>query len=430
LYASWQQIQDISQTEYRVCLSQRQIAAILSQIGYLGWRTRWRDLPINVTNDNLDTFKADIVARLMEACPVDCEEIEPCIETSTTITNITNNVTNIEGDITNIETNITNIEGDITNIETNINNDVPAPPSIPADEYDELCASAVYIATKLSDIWHEIVTDAQTLTLQEFIEELFAQGDSGGRSIGALEQLWDYIVSNSNPNLVAEGETAFGEIVRYLYCDELDRETVDMDIDGSATITADAKGLWRGALSTVMDGKIAIWAYLGSLNPQPEHACLCNDFCGYFDLAIDPGDWSDVAQNTGKTEWVEGIGHVAINTGNPIGTNWRAVGMRLQFADISIRRVVFTFDYDMAYTSNPGITVQFFRVELDTVQVAGQGWLWDAPLEGDGQQFTLEVGDEICDEIEIRMIARSWTGSPPADVGYAILRSVQVICTP
>lgn len=285
----WDAIQAMSQSEHRICLNTDELTALLGIAEYLRWSTRWKNL--SISRELLTDWTDSLIAKLLGDCPVDCAEIESCLNESDIINIINNTLIDHTTVIEDNSTQISTIEQQITVIESTCEcNQYPPPPTI--NEPDLLCSSAVYIVQKLSDFWHDVVTDAQTITFDEFIESLF--DFSGGWVGGAIKLLWDYVVSNSNPNLVAEGEAGFDEVVALIYCNELDRDLTDLDIDASTTLTADAKALWRGALSSFSDGKLAQWAYIGSLKDLTNEACACGDSL-FWSWDTAPGGWTPPA---------------------------------------------------------------------------------------------------------------------------------------
>jgi hypothetical protein len=404
----------ITETESRVCLTYRQIAIILSQLEYVRWRTRWSNLPEGVGSDQLGTIYGEIHARLTGACPVDCAEIEDCLETSAIINTI-------EGDIVNI-----NIEVDaLTDVTSEVYNVYPQAPT-PTDA-DLLCSAAVYVAQKLSAFWHQVITDAQTITWDEFVENLIP---GGGNDVGLAKLLWDYIVSNSNPNLVAEGDAAFSEVVGYLFCNEFDHDLTDLDIDASPTMTADAKALWRGALKSFTDGKISQWLYIGSLKGLSSSACVCDTICGYLDFRTAQHSFVHNSGAPGIEQWTLNTGFAAVpDTG--IGNDWNQVYIQRTFTARNIRRLVMTFDLDEGrWDTTNGVNAQI-AVTTKSGGAAVTNTVVNYNVQPDGLALQIEsnVADNLVDEIELLVRAAQHVDITP-DVGYARIISLLVECTP
>lgn len=110
LFADYQamQLHDGTTDEY-YRLTRRQVNAILTQISYLRWRTRW----VNSPNEfDTNKFVGDIEDRLMTPeviGMIDCNEVENCIVTSPTIASILNSISVNSSNISNLDDNISSI---------------------------------------------------------------------------------------------------------------------------------------------------------------------------------------------------------------------------------------------------------------------------------------------------------------------------------
>lgn len=385
------------------------IGAISELINLQAWET---------AEDERHTGIQQLLMLLEGDVCVTCEEVEACLQISPIIININANITNIETDIVNIVNDVTNIEVNITEV-TNI---YPPPP--PPEQGADLCSAAVYIATKLSDFWHQVVTDAQTITWDEFIENLIP---GGGNDVGLLKLLWDFVVSNANPNLVTEGEAAFNEVVKILHCNQFDRDLVDLEIDASPSITSDAKGLWRGAWASFTDGKIAQWLYIGSLKGYTSESCICTEICGLNDFRENEYNWQQVPFSLAAYHWTDGIGYVGDPT-NHVGQDWNAVHTRKLFTLQAVNTVTINFD----------LVEGIWDESLSTVQVQVITMLNGATIhsvsvhhgdqpDGNNQSVTLDNAGDTIDEI--RVLVRAAIGaSIISNPGSVTLKWVSVVC--
>lgn len=88
----WNEVSDMDTVDYELKpLNQQQAAILLSAISVYRWQTRWTNLSIE--KDELEKLISEIEYRLMineecETVPIDCEEIEACLQTSPTIDQI------------------------------------------------------------------------------------------------------------------------------------------------------------------------------------------------------------------------------------------------------------------------------------------------------------------------------------------------------
>lgn len=151
-------------------------------------------------------------------------------------------------------------------------NDLPPMPT--SSEPDKLCDAAYYMVDKIIEFIDDTLTDASTITLEEFLEALL---QVGGWIADLLKLFWDFIVANSYPDLLTDVQAAREEVAEILYCNELDKETVVSLIDSSATIGEEAQAAFIGAINALTDGKWALWAFVGS---EVDSGESCSGFCG------------------------------------------------------------------------------------------------------------------------------------------------------
>lgn len=167
------------------------------------------------------------------------------------------------------------IDGDdgINGIDGQTSNEYPAPPTAASDP-DGLCGAVYEIANELNSYIQQSIIDEQTFTLDDFLSALLV---SGGFIGGLLTTFWDFFVANANPNLGAEVSSAIDAVAEHFYCAELDRTIAIAAIDADATITTDAQAAYIGAINSITDGKMALWAFVGSQDTTQD----CSLFCGW-----------------------------------------------------------------------------------------------------------------------------------------------------
>jgi len=429
----WPALNDLVNDEVIVCLTNRERIALAEMVNYLSWQTRWYNPPDKQT---LNQWADELRAKLLQECdvPIDCEALEECLPDSTTIININATLIDVEAAVTNINSNLTVVEGDITTIQENITvinerdcgcNDYPDAPTL--EEPDQLCSASIYIANRLSTLWHDVVTDAQTITFLEFIEAVIGLG---GFQASLLKLLWDFVVSNSNPDLVTEGDDAFNEIVNLFYCLELERDLIDAAIDASTTITSDAKALWRGALSSVTDGKIAQWAFLGSLDDATSEACDCEDGnpC-LIDFTLTNDGWSIYTGNfnhpglyVADTGWEGDLSPAGGSGQNTV------IHIAKTFTPYVAGTITLTYDLTKGQFSNPqtdtAINVQAFR--NGTLVHTNSPLSYSSAVNGTGLTRSQVVNAEID---EIRLLVRAARNiTNPNPLGYALITAVDIGC--
>lgn len=365
-----------------------------------------------VDNEQHDTIQQ--IIRMLEGddC-MDCNDVEDCLQTSQTITNINTTITQVAQD----QQECCELTSQVVNI---------YPPAPSNEQAIDLCSSAVYVAQQLSTLWHDVVTDAQTITWEEFISA-FIPGNQG-YDVSLLKQLWDYIVSNANPNLVTEGEAAFNEIVKIIFCNEFDRDLIDLEIDGSTTITSDAKGLWRGALSSVTDGKIATWVFLGSLQGLSNTECVCFEICGVHDFTIDDGDWSiETGLFNHPGFYDAGLGWRAdLSPREGVGQN-NVIHIGKSFTAQFVQSIEMTYNLTKGeFIGSQSDTAVSIDALLDGVSVTSLSVPFNVAVNGDGQTLLLDVDAEID---EIRLVVRSSRDiTVPNPIGDGLITRCVVVC--
>lgn len=238
------------------------------------------------------------------------------------------------------------------------------PPMPTSSEPDELCDAAYYMVDKIIAFIDQTLTDASTITLDEFLTALLGLG---GFDASLLKLFWDFIVANSYPDLLDDVEAARDEVAEILYCNELDKEAVITPIDDSATIGTEAQAALIGAINAVTDGKWALWAFVGSQIDSGED---CSEFCGDWvwesTFEDDENIWSPF-NNVGEDEaiWTNGVGYTSADAQNAVDT-WS----RLIFIETSTFPTLATitqvqFEYSLgkgSYTSDaPALHISLGR---------------------------------------------------------------------
>lgn len=232
--------------------------------------------------------------------------------------------------------------------ENSTDNVLPALPT--TSEPDLLCDSAYYMTDKIIDFIDQTITDAATITLDEFLTALLGLGGFEG---SLLVLFWQLIVANSYPDLLTDVQDARDEVAGYLYCNELDKDLSTLDIDASATISEPAQAALIGAMNAVTDGKWSLWAFVGSQVDSGE-SCLCSwefncDFtvenCDFYAYAI-PAPYDDpIGQYVASTGW-------DTTDVQEFSTQWaRATNPAIDFPDTHIDTVDITFDFFEGYWS-------------------------------------------------------------------------------
>lgn len=245
------------------------------------------------------------------------------------------NQTYIDNSIINALNNNTTIQNTIDQLsDGGADNDLPPAPTV--SEPDLLCDAAYYIADKIIDFVDQTITDAATITLEEFLSSLLGLGGFDG---SPLKLFWDLIIANSYPNLLSDVQGARSKIAESLYCNELDRDLTILDIDASLSIGEEAQAAIIGAINAVTDGKWALWAFVGS---QVDSGETCAGFCSNepdytFDF-VASNAWSIFVGNEGnRAVYSPGIGYEEIyESGRYRCSIWHDFGQNVIFERVEI----------------------------------------------------------------------------------------------
>lgn len=240
--------------------------------------------------------------------------------------------------------NLIDIISDIA--DTGSENNIPPQPT--ASEPDLLCDAAFYIVDKIIDFIDETITDAATITLDEFLTALLGLG---GFEASLLVLFWDLIVANSYPDLLTDVQAARSEVAGYLYCNELDKDLTTLDIDASVTISDPAQAAFIAAMNAITDGKYSLWAFVGSQIDSGE-TCLCSweftcDFtvenCDFYAYAL-PAPYDElIGEYVASTGWDT----TDVREG---ASQWaRSTNPAIDFPDTHIDTIQFTFNFQEGF---------------------------------------------------------------------------------
>lgn len=263
------------------------------------------------------------VCGFLEVPIVACEDVEDCLETSVIINTL-------ETNIATLETNVTTITNQVNEIEDCGCGGNTYPEGAPSyedegvtPESSAVCGAAYYIAAKLLAHIASVLSDAETISLDEFLENFLTLG---GFQAGALKILWDYVIANAYPTLAAEVAATQDIVAEAFFCNLLDRDLARAEIEANTTLSAEVKATLLSGLDSVSDGKLAMWAFVGGEANEADCSGMCEwviawDFDGSYvpqddENAIYTGDhwvpsgatYSGAGGYTGFTD-VWSIGH-------------------------------------------------------------------------------------------------------------------------
>ena len=106
-------------TDRYYLLTDREATMLLSQVDFFSWQTRWVNL--TKTEQELQFITSEIADKLMNGVdnvPIDCDEVEACIQTSLTIAGMQTGITNNSNSINNLQSQITANDSDISALQS------------------------------------------------------------------------------------------------------------------------------------------------------------------------------------------------------------------------------------------------------------------------------------------------------------------------
>jgi len=242
---------------------------------------------------------------------IDCGDVEDCLESSTIINNIFNQIEIINNQIEIINENADELE---ETVEAG-GNPLPDPPTM-ADASNDLCRGAHFISLRLRDRMLEYYDMASTLTLQEFVEAILNIASIG--FIPAVE-FWQFVFTLSSPTLDDSAAAYINRIEEAFFCAHWNLEEARTLIEDDPLIPTNEKALWLSVLDLYQQGQITEWGLVGTLDPT-EVDCSAGcpwvvvfDFNGAYipdgseTLIIDGNSWT-----VSGGAFMDGIGYVAL----------------------------------------------------------------------------------------------------------------------
>lgn len=323
-------------------------------------------------------------------------------------------------DALNTNTTIQNIIDDLTDGGTD--NELPPLPT--SSEPDELCDATYYMTDKVIDFIEQVLTDASTITLEEFLEAFLT---IGGWIADTLKLFWDSIVANSYPDLLTDVQAARDEVAEILYCNELDKEAVITAIDDSTIIGEEAQAAYIGAINAITDGKWALWAFVGSqIDSGEDCSGFCNDWTSTLDFTTSNyGVQFFLDDNSAPYgSWVNGVGLVTATT-QQSGTGTQQLRCYIPFDESTLTSNRMVGSYTKGTFNNTVEPAIFIRADDGGNEVAGtrtQSNTTNFPFNSAtpfdiSQSYTESTADSV------RVFARTAFG---ATNGTAVVTSVTI----
>lgn len=186
---------------------------------------------------------------------ISSEAAAAAIESNATILEMQTDIQEAGADIVQLEQNVT---------QTNI---VPANPDY---SVGEICNAAEYIATQIIALANQTWTDSGTITIEEFLAGLLESGT--GYIANLVGSIYEAAVP-SHSSTPSELAAAKDDLVRALYCNELDKAAAIAEIAASGSITTYARDLIVAALEATSDAKYSLWAFVGAETASGDCDC-------------------------------------------------------------------------------------------------------------------------------------------------------------
>lgn len=187
----------------------------------------------------------------------DCEDVENCLETSTIINILIQQITNLNQQIINLNQQIEVIEN-----EQESGNQLPPTPDM-SESGNDACKAANYIANRLADKLIEYWQQASNLSLEEFVNALMSFISFG---FIPSTNFWQFVYTLSNPNLANEAVAKKDRIALAFFCANLDIEEAKENINNDPILTTLEKAFWIVTIELFRQGQIDEWGLIGTLS--------------------------------------------------------------------------------------------------------------------------------------------------------------------
>jgi len=200
-------------------LKESEAIALLSQIPYFEWSTRWKNL--TYTKKELLDFTASIADQLMnpqESAIMNCDDVEDCLDISPTIAII-------EGDIITNTVSTTNNTTNITNITNNPPDGNLYIPPVPI----ALSADACQISGHLADEIGNYIAQVDTYATEPTVIDALNSAVSGNfnYAFNELATILDTAINGAGTPLFTDYSSQEALVHEELYCsNNFDKQTI------------------------------------------------------------------------------------------------------------------------------------------------------------------------------------------------------------
>jgi len=204
-----------------------------------------------------------------------CEDIEDCLETSPTIEEINNQITDINTTIIEIENNITIIDDDGQG-NTGVNPPSYDLPATAGDNYSSAaCNAAYFMADKILEFIAEWWEDASTIDAQELALKIIGLG---GFRMEAFNEFLAYVFAVSTPTLPEDALDYRDNLAEAFFCNNLTRQEAANAISVDAGVPEPVKSALSYAINFITQDKLNQWAYVADLGTDVND---CSEMCSW-----------------------------------------------------------------------------------------------------------------------------------------------------
>jgi hypothetical protein len=193
----------------------------------------------------------------------DCGDVEDCLETSTIILNLIDQVNNLNEQIDDLQEQL-----EETKHEQEAGNPLPPNPDM-ADSGNSVCRGANFIAAQLSDRLLEYWEQASSLSLEEFVNALLSLAAIGFIPATAF---WQFVFTLSSPDLADDAVEHTDRIAQAFFCSNWVAETAMEFISDDPFMTENEKALWIVTIELYRQGQFDEWGLIGTLGTT-EYDC-------------------------------------------------------------------------------------------------------------------------------------------------------------
>lgn len=342
--------------------------------------------------------------------PLDCEDIDDCLETSEIIEAMDDNTAQNSSDLS-------NLSNEVDDLESNPQDGNLYNPNVPESQTDIACQVANYIIDKLADF----VTEIDTYGFEpDILTALFAAlNGEYFYSIDILTNILTNFIIGGAPALAPDFASQTDEMIKYLYCDG--------DFNKANFATWAAANLTRGQeiADEISCLALSVWQQWQTLGEYATgydcSSIVCGAWCHRFEFTLGLDGWT----LNGGTQEALGIKTAFIAAG---GGTYSDANITLDLTGLNVTNARIVGNWVSGYLDNTSITWWISPLVSGTGEIRltqGIG----TTLDGQTRDDNIDVSDWSDIRVHMRAaanVAGQYTATPDAYIQFVELSGTGV----